>query len=197
MEVITWLNSNSGAITGIAAMITAVATIVLAIITWRYVHLTNHLLKTTTNTPKIAIFLGRENTGMGSDMLSVENIGTGPAYDIRFKTDLSFLIYGLNDPRKNTLGDVGFLRDGINYLPPGGKMLRSLSLSHRLDELKETPLNISVTYKDSDKNGYPDRFSLDFGEIINSSHDRSPLHDIRHTLRNIGQDLKRGQRSNR
>ena len=145
---------------------------VYAFLTWRYVRLTNRLIKATTNTPKIAIYLGRENARTGSDMLCVENIGTGPAYDIWFKTDLSFLIYGSNDPAGKTLKEVGFLRDGINYLPPGGKRIRSLSLSHRLNELEETPLNISVTYKDSEKKEHSDYFCLDFGELINSSYNR-------------------------
>jgi hypothetical protein len=45
---VDWLNSNAGAITGLAAIATARATGVLALITFRYIHLTRDLVKATT-----------------------------------------------------------------------------------------------------------------------------------------------------
>ena len=188
MEIImSWIGLH---IIEILTFLLVCITGVYAILTGRYVRLTNRLIKTTTNTPKIAIYLGHENTRIGSDILCAENIGTGPAYHIRIKTDLSFLIHGSNDPARKTLRDVGFLKDGINYLHPGGKRARSLSLSHRLKELEETPLNISVTYKDSEENEYRDCFCLDFGELTNSSYNRSPLFDIAKRLENIEKRLR-------
>ena len=158
MTVINWLNSNSGAIV-------AVATIVLAIITWRYVSLTNRLIKASTNTPQIAIHLTPIEGGPNRFILFVENIGTGAAHGVEFSTDLSFKIDGLH-----SLEDVGFIKDGISYLQPKGKMGFTLILADRLRELKETPLKISVTYKDSDSEKYPDCFLLKFGEFINPSY---------------------------
>ena len=76
MEVINPLNDLNGAITGIAAIITALATIVLGIITWHYVRLTNRLLKATTNSPRIAVYLCYDYENY--IMMCVENIGTGP-----------------------------------------------------------------------------------------------------------------------
>ena len=46
MEFINWLNDNSGAVTGIISIITALATVVLVIITWLYVRLTEKLKAT-------------------------------------------------------------------------------------------------------------------------------------------------------
>ena len=197
MEVADWLNASSGAITGMAAIITAAATVTLAVITWRYVRLTkdyvrltNRLLKATTNTPQMAIYLDDTDYQVYA-ALCVENVGTGPAHDIRFNTNLSLCLYGPDHPHKLTLRDVGFIRDGINYLHPGRKRKCILQLTGRLNELKATPLKISTTYKDSEREKYQDCFYLDFGELINSSHDRSPLHDIHSTLRNIDDNLRR------
>ena len=62
----------------------------------------------------------------------------------------------------------------------------------RLNELKEASLKISVNYKDSEKKKHPDCFYLDFGELINSRYDRSPLDDISRTLKNdIASTLKK------
>ena len=139
---------------------------VYAVLTGRYVRLTNRLLKATTNTPKIAVYLAREDVTHA--IFCVENIGTGPAYDVRFTGNLSCIKRYKSD-NSETLQDVGFLRDGINYLQPRGKWVCVIDIGNKLNELKETPLRISVTYKDSEKEEYPDCFCLDFGELIGSS----------------------------
>ena len=51
---IEWLNNNSGAMAGISGIITAVATIVLAILTGIYVHLTRQILKSM-SVPEIVV----------------------------------------------------------------------------------------------------------------------------------------------
>ena len=160
MEVImNWISSH---IMEILTFLLVCITGVYAVHTDRYVRLTNRLLKATTNTPKIAIYFARETVTRAT--LCVENIGTGPAYDVRFKADLSLKRYSSENPV--TLGNVGFLRDGVNYLQPGGKRGCVIHTGNRLNELKETPLRISVTYKDSEKKEYPDCFCLNFGELI-------------------------------
>ena len=154
-----WISSH---IMEILTFALVIITGVYAVLTGRYVRLTNRLLKATTDTPKIAIYLTSEEAGRA--MLCVENIGTGLAYDVQFKADFSLKRYSSDNPA--TLEDVGFLRDGIKYLPPKVKRECAIHLSGRLDELKETRLRISVTYKDSEKKEYPDCFCLNFGEVI-------------------------------
>ena len=50
MVIIDWINQNSG-------FTIAIATVVLAFITWQYVHLTKQILKAS-NTPKLSEPLG-------------------------------------------------------------------------------------------------------------------------------------------
>ena len=70
MNLISWLNANSGAIT-------AIATLILVGITGWYVYLTRQMLKVA-NTPVIRMFLHAR----GHDIfLCVENIGTGFALE--------------------------------------------------------------------------------------------------------------------
>ena len=79
MNLISWLNENSGAIT-------AIATLILVGITGWYVYLTRQMLKVA-NTPVIRMFLHARGNSIS---LCVENIGTGFARDIKFTGDLSF-----------------------------------------------------------------------------------------------------------
>ena len=177
MEVVNWLDSHSGTIT-------ATATVVLAVITWRYVCLTGRLIKAA-DRPKIAIYLRPDEANKNCAMLSVENIGTGPAHDIQFKTDLSFRTYG-----QYSLGDVGFLKRGITYLPPRRTYDCFLRLEDRLSELQETPLEISVTYRDSRNKTKKDCFCLDFGELPSLVSDTPPFYEMTRTLKEIANLLR-------
>ena len=137
MGIIEWLNTNSGAVIG-------VATVVLVIITGCYAYLTWRLLKAN-NTPEIAISLRPHEAHINIVMLCIENIGTGAAHNLQFKT-LPSSIPNLDIP----LEKIGFLKNGIAYFEPGRKIEQFLvSVTGKFDELKQTPLEIGVTYTDS------------------------------------------------
>ena len=137
MGIIEQLNGNSGAVI-------AIATIVLVGITGYYAYLTRRILKAN-NTPEIAISLRPHNAYIHCVMLCIENIGTGAARNIQFQTDLSFKPDG-----ESALGEVGFLNKGIDYLGAGQKIEHFLvSVIGKLDELKTTPFEFSVTYTDA------------------------------------------------
>ena len=72
-----------------SAIVTALATVVLAIITWRYVRLTKEILKTS-DKPEILIFLFPNEKSLYRIDLCIQNIGTGFASDVKFTGDLSF-----------------------------------------------------------------------------------------------------------
>lgn len=153
MEVINWLNLNDGAIIGIA-------TVVLVSITICYTYLTWRLLKAN-DTPEISVSLRPHKAHIHCVILCIENIGTGAARDVQFQTDLSFKPDG-----ERSLGEVGFLKNGIDYLGPQEKIEHFLvSVIGKLDKLKKTPLEIGVTYTSSVKlkRRHERTFRLDFG----------------------------------
>ena len=182
MEIINWLNANDGAIMGIA-------TVVLVCITGYYAYLALRLLKAN-GTPEIAISLRPHEAYLPCVMLRIENIGTGEARNIRFRTDLSFKPDG-----EKALEELGFLKNGIDYLGPGQKIEHFLvSVADRFDELKETPLEISVTYTDSVKlkRKHERTFYLDFGESEGYSRiGKPPLFEIAEATKRLQQDLNR------
>ena len=131
-SVINFLNDNGGAIT-------ALATALLAYITWRYVRLMKTYVQLTQENvqltqeivensykPEVVVRLLRSgtrsveierahNTDKPAITLSVKNVGPGIAYKIKFQVDLSFQPY----KSEYSLKSINFLRNGIDQLVSG------------------------------------------------------------------------------
>ena len=178
MGIIEWLNTNSGAVIG-------VATVVLVAITGIYVYLTWQLLKAN-DTPEIAISLRPHEAHINIVMLCVENVGTGAARNLQFKT-VPASIPNLDIP----LEKIGFLKSGIAYFEPGRKIEQFLvSVTGKFDELKQTPLEMTVTFKDSVDKQHGRTFNLDFAENQGlATIDRPPLFEIAKATKEIQKDL--------
>lgn len=154
MEIIKSLNFYAGTIT-------AIATVVLSVITGIYVYLTRRLVKAA-NEPRIVINSRLEaiKGGYRYGYLCVKNIGTGAAYDVQFNTDLSFS-FG-NRP---SLDNIGFLKHGIGCLLPAEVRESSVVKLVYVDkELIKKQLNIQVTYKDWMNKKHHKCFCIDFRE---------------------------------
>ena len=91
--MIAWLENLNNFLNANNGTITALATVVLAVITFWYTYLTRKILKAS-DTPDIRVFLsqvGGGGIGMYTLDLCVENIGTGFARDVHFSGDFIFL----------------------------------------------------------------------------------------------------------
>ena len=173
----TLLKDNNG-------IITAIATGVLTVITWRYVRLTQKYVQLTqemlraTNKPEVIAFLYYKS---GAYSLCVENIGTGYASDVRFTGDLSFQL------KSHKLGELEPFKNGIDYSGAGHKTRTSLSRHPEVTSLPKSSFKITITYKDSTNTEYTKTFSFNL-----RSWDRScvitysPADSIVDALRSIG-----------
>ena len=163
-SIIGYLNSNSG-------LIAAIATVVLVGITWRYVRLTDSLLKATYK-PQIVVSL-RTYRGGRTDWyrqgICVTNAGSGVARKIEFEGDLSFST-GDGIP----LDTIDFIRDGIDALAPGDERTRNITRDryrgNESDRSIETDrpfphVLVAVTYKDVLGKNYDDKFTLNFNDV--------------------------------
>ena len=180
MEVINWLNANDGAVIGIV-------TLILMGITAYYAYLTRRLLKAA-DTPEIVISLRPHEKSVYLVMLCIENVGTGVAHDVKFTTDPPSV------PRLDIpFEKIGFLKSGISYFEPGRKIEQFLvSVINKFDELKQTQLKITVTYKDSTNHKREQIFHLDFSEGVGFSQIGSPpLYEIAEATKKIQEDLHR------
>lgn len=198
MKILEFLNDNSGAIGVIVSAISVSVTIVLAIITTRYARLTRQsqeLVEKLIDSPEVVVFLRPHETHLNCVMLCIENVGTGRARDVQFKTNFSSI----------PLEEPNFLKNGLASLERGQKIEHFLvSVIGKLEELKQTPLEITVTYTDSKgrprdpdfrlDSDDPD-FRLDFGELEGlSSIGKAPLVEIADAAKNIDKVLDKNLR---
>ena len=163
-------------ITIITAIISTGTAVFLAIITWRYVRLTQDILKAT-NKPEVRLFF---HYGENSVNLCVQNIGPGYASDIKFTFigDRPFKPY---PPGDKALRELEPYKNGIDYLGCGHKIETFLfsthDIPHKISVRFNHPMNITVTYKDSADTEYKKTFSFDFHDWENTKHFISPQSD--------------------
>ena len=149
MEGINWTNW----IIASSAAISAISTVALAIITYRYVRLTRKILSNAQE-PRVQIYPVANAT---SPLLHVENIGMGVARDLRFSSS-----YKLSDGRLLVESEY-FLKNGIRFLLP--KEIKVVSMGDWSDwEKLQKQLKICVTYIDSENEDYSFPFCIDLNE---------------------------------
>ena len=149
----------------VVSIIMVLVTIALVFITRRYVILTGELVKSNSK-PEILVYLRPDEDNLLCVNLWVENVGTGLAYNVEFTpADPSFA-----PDRENSLGNLGLIREKIDYWGPGHKTKTFLtSVVGRQDLFEQEPFKIDVTYEDSEKTPYRRSFSLDFKQWENVS----------------------------
>lgn len=179
MGIIEWLNTNSGAVI-------AIATVVLVVFASYYVYLMWRLLRAN-NTPEIVISLRLHEVHVNLVLLCIENIGTGAARDLQFT---------INPPSIPNLDipfeEIGYLQNGIAYFEQGRKIEQFIvSVTNKLDELKQTPFEVALTYRDSVNHKHERAFHLDFGENEGMAHiDRLPLFEIAKATKDMQRDIR-------
>ena len=159
-SIINHLNLNSG-------LIAAIATVILVGITWRYVQLTDNLLKSTYR-PQIVVSLHisrlSDNYDIYTKYISVENVGTGVARKLIFGGDLDF-----ETEDGTPLNQIPFFKNGIDALVPGkdrGHQVtnpRGPASPPEVEQYK--PVVITVAYEDWTGGDYDDEFTLDFNDL--------------------------------
>ena len=180
MGIIDWLNTNQGVVIGIA-------TVVLVGITGYYVYLTWRMLKAN-NTPEIAVSLRPHEAHVNLVMLCIENIGTGAAHNLQFKTNPTS-IPNLDIPFEK----IGYLQNGIAYFEPGRKIEQFIvNVTNKFDELKQTPFEVKVIFNDSVGKKHERTFNLDFSENEGlGTIGTPPLYEIAKATKKLQEDLNR------
>ena len=158
-EVNRFVKANLGVL-GVAV---AVIGCLIAAISAHYTAKGIHFTMISNDTPEVVVRVYPSKQSIHLLMLCIENIGTGIAKNIRFKTDIEFKPDG-----QTSLGELGFIKKGISYLSRGQKIEHFLTSDiGRLEYLKNHPLEITVTYEDRRGEVFPhddNKFIIDFGE---------------------------------
>ena len=174
-----------------SAIVTAGATVILAVITKRYVQLTQDILKAT-NKPEVILFLRYSDRSIS---LSVQNIGAGYASDVEFDDDLSFKTIDYFGREGKVLKDIEPFKSGINFLGVGHKL--DTFLCHEVDirNLEKRTFNILVSYKDSAGKTFKQLFPFDLGNWENTSQYLSPHTDeIANAVEHVAGQLEQANR---
>jgi len=158
--MIEYLNNYSNIITLFFTGVVGISTLVYAILTAKLVKETMLLRKAQTN-PGISVSLVQNKSSILFIDLLVENIGMGPAYDVKFDIIRDFEL------NKRLLSEVGFMKNGINYFAPNQAMQLWVATFVGNKELENKSIDIKVTFKNYSKDTFARTFNLSFSQFAN------------------------------
>ena len=154
------------------ALITAAATVVLAIITRRYVRLTREMLEASYK-PEVVIRLlatgkgyiyedGAETRKNPLLILIAKNVGPGVARNVKFEGYCSFDPFEIGEP---LLSRVYFIEDGIDRLLPGEELRSDDNLpGFPPSDLNKFQVTITGIWEDSKGKKHCEDFHLNFAD---------------------------------
>ena len=153
-----FLNQNSGAITVIFTGFVTIATIAYAILTWSLVSETKKLREAQTE-PKVSAIIQPREEWLNFIDLVIQNIGMGPAYNIKFQVLPDFE----EEERRFKVSEIGFIKNGLRYIAPNQKLETYLTnLADNFEEKCNKPFKIVITYQSVVGKTYNDEYLIDF-----------------------------------
>jgi hypothetical protein len=195
MNILEFLNLNSGAVT-------AISTVVLTIVTFVYVLLTRsisketEIMRKTQTEPNISAIIQPDERYINWINLIIQNIGLGPAYNVKFELNPDFEDSdrhpNLDDESINyKLSDVGFIKNGLPYFAPNQKFqfyLTNLADNYQ-KKLKKT-FEIKVTYESNIHEPYSNTYLIDFSQQNGLSQlGEPPIYTIAKNIEQIQKDI--------
>lgn len=185
----------------LAMVVTAVATFVLAIYTYRLFD-EGRKQRDLATRPDIGIYLDPGQLSHDLLYLVIHNIGQGPAYRVTFVIDPPDAGWAHNDGQTFPLRNMAMLRDGLEYLPPGAD--RRLFYGP-YNELPDTPVRLTVTYNRREqakkRPEFSETFTLDrmqFEGLLHSTpYERQVLRAVEAIAKNLKAMTQEAKRANR
>ncbi|MGB8226938.1 MAG: hypothetical protein WCE45_08785 [Sedimentisphaerales bacterium] len=167
----------------IFSALVAFSTVIYAVLTWKLVSETIKLRKAQTE-PTISIRIEpNEHCLLYCDMI-IQNIGLGPAYDLKFYLDSE-----IKDIDGKPLSELNLIKNGIRYLAPNSK--RQFFFAQFSEKSKDTmkirdSFEIKVIYKNSQDEILDECFTIDFSEFLGlTTLGELPMYSIAKSLKAI------------
>lgn len=175
---------------GIAAIL-AITTIVYAWITRRMLNETKRMRESQTE-PHVFINVQPMERAKSILNMVIQNIGHGPAYDLKFKMEPDILLG--TDYR---LSETNLMKQGFKYLAPNQKL--ECIVAYAIAEAKKKekiPHEVTVIYRDRSKKTFQETFVLDFTEYFGIRYSADdPYKGIIEKLDTIHRDIDSVSRS--
>lgn len=148
--------------TGVVAVCTLLYMVITGWLAWE-----TRKMRQVQTEPRVSVQLERsEQVGGGAFDLVIQNEGLGPAKEIVFKFSgdpTYFVGNGLRQP----IDELPIIREGINYLAPGGRFSLILGwlVGDAFTRAIEQPWSVSVSYKNLSGSARSEEFTLDFSQF--------------------------------
>ncbi len=178
------LNKNNGVLMLLFTAVVAFSTAVYAYLTWKLVAETKEMRKAQTE-PNISITVEPREEWINFMDIKIMNIGSGPAYDVKFKIEPDFEF-----SKGHFLSQKKVMKE-INYLAPNQKIQFFLtSLAENFHEKMSKPFKIKAEYKNKGNDTFSEDFVIDFSQFEGMSQlGEPPLHKIAKNIEDIKEDI--------
>jgi len=160
MNILEFLNLNSGAVT-------AISTVVLTIVTFAYVLLTRsisketEIMRKTQTEPNISATIQSDERNLNWIKFVIKNIGLGPAYNVKFEVNPDFEDKLLTCK----LSEIGFIKNGLPYFAPNQEFQILLTnMAENYQEKLKKAFEIKVTYESNIHEPYSNTYVIDFSQ---------------------------------
>lgn len=188
------LDNLNTIIQGSGVTVTAIATVVLAWLTARYVRLTNHMLEETKASRGPTVYVDLELSSYEVKLI-VGNSGSAPAHNLSFEVEES--IPWRESEYHKGIGGLPQITDGISYLAPS-RILKFTAGWLDWDKLKDLDSKVSfqVNYDDHVGKHHKIEFIIDMGQydgVLLESF-KNPASEIAGAIRKI-EDGRRSEKS--
>jgi hypothetical protein len=127
--------------------------------------------------PRVTIYIKPEDEFNMMDLV-VENLGAGPALNIRLTLKHEFEVDG------DKLSEMGMFKNGIAFLPPSGKIQTYIASMFEPGAIDQT-FEIHAEYSDSSGKSYNHNFQLGFGQY------KGTISNGRPALTKLAEELER------
>lgn len=181
-----FINENSGFFSLLFSAVVAFATVIYAILTWKLVSETKKIRKVQTE-PKIAVIIQPSERHVNIIDMEIQNIGLGPAFYLKFSIDPDFEYM-----KGKFLSEIGFIKNGLNYLSPNQKLKFFLTtLTEDFERKVKNTFKINISYKNSIGDKFKDSYIIDFSSLVGLTRLADPLVDISNNLRDIRNSIEK------
>lgn len=152
MNIIDFLNENSGAFSVAFSGLVAAATIVYAILTRSLVKETKKLRKTQTE-PNVCAYSQMQSTNYHAFV--IENIGMGPAQDVRFIIESDLKIHD-----EIPVTELEVFKEGIKFIAPGQKVIPFWVFPGVGAKKRFPPISLIIKFKNSSGDTFENTLSV-------------------------------------
>ena len=186
---IKFVNEHAGVLSLLFSLVVAVSTVFYVILTRSLVKETKKLRRAQTE-PMISIYLKPREEYLNWIELVVENIGAGPAFDVRVTPKSDMKCFGNKD-----LSSFGFVKNGIRYLGVNQcYRVFIVDMTEDVDEKLQIKIPIKVIFKGTENREIVRDYVLGFSQFEGLNQlGVPPLHRIADSLENIAARIDRAR----